>query len=80
MANSSVDAAYSPDNTYMVVGFIGNNGTQTSGNLWVVTTFYDTTGKVVALNFTSIEPGLAPGGNTTFWATPPTTRQPCPTV
>ncbi len=70
IANSSVDAAYSPDSTYRVVGFIGNNGSETSGSLWVVTTFYDTTGKVVALNFTSIMPGIAPGENTTFWVTP----------
>ncbi|MGA2524308.1 MAG: FxLYD domain-containing protein [Candidatus Bathyarchaeia archaeon] len=59
------------NNTYTVVGYIENNGTETAGDVWVVTTFYNAAGMVVALNFTSyLANSLAPGAEVPFWATP----------
>jgi hypothetical protein len=56
--------------TYTVVGTVQNNGHQTAKNVWAVTTFYDTSGKVVALNYTYLSNALAPGEPVRFTATP----------
>ena len=60
--------------TYTVVGTIVNSGKQTMAYVWVVTTFYNAAGTVVALNFTNyvVTPSapLAPGGATRWVATP----------
>lgn len=44
--------AFNNNGTYTVVGTIINNGSQTMGYVWVVTTFYNNAGKVIGLNFT----------------------------
>ncbi len=57
--------------TFTVVGIIQNNGSETTGSIAVVTTFYDASGTVVALNFTNYLTGsLAPGATVSFMATP----------
>lgn len=56
--------------TYTVVGTVQNNGHQTAKNVWAVTTFYDTSGKVVALNYTYLSNALAPAEPVRFTATP----------
>ena len=60
--------------TYTTVGTIINNGSETVGNVWVVTTFYNSAGTVVDLNFTNyvntpLSP-LAPGHPSRWVATP----------
>jgi len=59
---------------YTVTGTITNTGDQsTPGSVWVVATFYNASGTVVAVNPTVIpdNPGsLAPGDTTNFTATP----------
>lgn len=44
--------AFNNNGTYTLVGTIINNGSQTMGYVWVVTTFYNSAGQVVGLNFT----------------------------
>jgi hypothetical protein len=57
--------------TYTVTGTVKNNGTETTGNVFVDTTFYNTSGTVVALNFTSyLTSSFAPGNSVPFTATP----------
>jgi hypothetical protein len=57
--------------TYTVKGTIQNTGTQTTGKTWAVTTFYNASGTVVALNFTNyLADSLAPGSSVQFTATP----------
>jgi hypothetical protein len=59
------------NNTYTVTGYVENNGTETAGDVWVVTTFHNAAGTVVALNFTSyLTNSLATGAEVSFWATP----------
>jgi hypothetical protein len=70
ISNNYIAAANSSDGIAQVNGIIGNNGTQKTGSIWVVTTFYDKDGNVVALNFTYNLPGIGPNGNDTFSATP----------
>jgi hypothetical protein len=59
---------------YTIVGTIVNSGKQTMAYVWVVTTFYNAAGTVVALNFTDflVTPSavLAPGDATRWVATP----------
>jgi hypothetical protein len=67
------DAVFSlqNDGNYTVIGTIQNNGTQ-SVHVWAVTTFYDSSGKVIAMNFTDFlfpDP-LETGGATRFEAVP----------
>ncbi len=63
-----------PGGQFTVTGIVRNNGTETSPNwVWVVTTFYDASGKVVALNETAapfIKNSLAPNATFSFMATP----------
>ena len=57
--------------TYTVTGAIQNTGTQTTGRTWAVTTFYNSSGNVVALNYTSyLADSIAPGNAVLFTATP----------
>ena len=62
----------SSSGVYTLSGFIQNNGTQASGPVWVVTTFYNASGTVVSLNYTAnyISESLSPGARATFLATP----------
>jgi hypothetical protein len=56
---------------YTVVGKVENVGTETIGDVRVITTFYDASGKVVSLNYTEVfSDKIAPGTSKTFTATP----------
>ena len=64
---------YVNSGTYTVTGTITNTGSQKVGNVWAVTTFYDASGTVVAINYTDyLDPSgsLTPGNGVTFTATP----------
>ena len=60
--------------TYTVSGNVENTGDQTTGYVWVVATFYNASGTVVALNYTdyldSSTNTLASGNSVPFTATP----------
>ena len=56
--------------TYTVDGRIQNTGTQSVGDVAVVSTFYNANGTVVALGFSDLGVALAPGESTTFAMTP----------
>ncbi len=62
--------AVNNNGVYTVTGTIQNSGDQSVGDVAVVTTFYNSTGAVVALNFTDVGSALTPGQATTFSATP----------
>jgi hypothetical protein len=65
---------FNDSGTYTVGGTIVNNGSETIGNLWVVTTFYNSAGTVVGFNFTDYltnpNTPLRPGSPTRWVATP----------
>ena len=50
----SAPFALNESGVYTVVGTIVNNGTQTMDYVWVVTTFYNSAGTVVGLNYTYV--------------------------
>lgn len=57
--------------TFTVNGSVKNTGDETTGPVWVVATFYNTAGTVIALNYTGIlTNSLAPGSSASFTATP----------
>ena len=57
--------------TYTISGLVQNAGDQTTGRVWVISTFYDASGTVVGLNYTDyISQSLSPGRSATFTATP----------
>ncbi len=57
--------------TYTVTGTVQNTGDETTGNVWVVTTFYNASGTVLGLNYTNfLSNSLAPGNSVRFTATP----------
>ena len=59
--------------TYTVTGSIRNNGDQAAGRLWVVATFYNASGHVIAASFSSyLTPESLPPGlqTTSFTVTP----------
>lgn len=57
--------------TFTVTGTIQNSGSQKTGNVWTVTTFYNAAGTVVALNYTNyLSKSLSPGDLARFTATP----------
>jgi len=56
---------------YTAVGTIVNNGSQTTGKVWAVVSFYDSAGKLLSFNFTNyLADSLRPGDATRFLATP----------
>ncbi|MGO8807682.1 MAG: FxLYD domain-containing protein [Candidatus Bathyarchaeia archaeon] len=67
---------YDNSGTYTVTGQVQNNGTQTIGDVWVLVTYYNSAGTVVAMNCTDfLDPAgsnyaLSPGNSVTFTATP----------
>jgi cobalamin biosynthesis Mg chelatase CobN len=71
-ASGHVDANL--NNVYAVYGVVQNVGTESSPNMvWVVTTFYDSTGTVIAVNNTAspfTTSGLGPGDTMAFIAQP----------
>jgi hypothetical protein len=57
--------------TYTAVATIINNGTQTTGKVWAVVSFYDSTGKLLSFNFTNyLSDSLRPGDATRLVAVP----------
>ena len=57
--------------TYTLTGTVQNTGDQTTGRVWVITTFYNASGTVIGLNYTDyISQSLLPGKSATFTATP----------
>jgi len=66
----SSDGGYRSD-VYTVVGKVENVGTESIGNVRLVTTFYNAEGTVVSLNYTDVFPDkIAPGSSKLFTATP----------
>ena len=61
---------------FTVTGTVHNAGTQTVGNVLVVTTFYNASGNIISFNFTNYlttnsgSSNFAPGDSSTFTATP----------
>jgi len=56
---------------YTVVGAVKNEGSETIGDVRVVTTFYNSNGTVVSLNYTEVlSTALSPGASVNFVATP----------
>lgn len=57
--------------TFTVTSVVQNTGSETTGHVWVVTTFYNASGTVVALNYTGyLSDSLAPGASVQFTVTP----------
>lgn len=56
---------------FTVVGSVKNEGSETIGDVRVVTTYYDSNGTVVSLNYTEVlSNALSPGASVNFVATP----------
>jgi hypothetical protein len=56
---------------FTVTGILQNSGSEPSGKVLVVTTFYDTAGKVIAANLTDyLTSSLIPNGTASFTVTP----------
>ncbi len=69
--SGGLDGSLSSTGTYTLSGFVQNTGTQLTGNVWVVTTFYNASGTVVSMNYTDyVSNSLAPGARASFVATP----------
>ncbi|MGD0996639.1 MAG: FxLYD domain-containing protein [Candidatus Bathyarchaeia archaeon] len=62
-------SASNVDGMFTVAGTVQNTGSETANNVFVDTTFYNSSGSVVGLNLTSYF-SLAPGGSEPFTATP----------
>jgi hypothetical protein len=63
--------SYSVNGVYSVTGYVQNTGGQLTGNVWVVTTFYNASGSVIAANYTNfLTHSLAPNASISFLATP----------
>ena len=64
--------SYLPGNgTYYVIGTVVNQGDQVAQDPWVVTTFYNSNGTVVGMNFTDyLTPSLPAGSPIRFYASP----------
>ena len=57
--------------TYTLTGTVQNTGDQATGRVWIVSTFYNASGTVVAMNYTNyISQSLLPSRSATFSATP----------
>ena len=66
-----ISASLSSAGVYTLKGFVQNSGTQLTGNVWVVTTFYNASGAVVSMNYTNyISNSLALEAKASFVATP----------
>ncbi|MGD6808829.1 MAG: FxLYD domain-containing protein [Candidatus Bathyarchaeia archaeon] len=67
----SSQGAIDNSGVYTVIGSVENTGSETIGDVRVVTTFYNTNGTVVSLNYTEVlSDSLAPGSSKTFVAIP----------
>jgi len=64
-------AASDSTGTYTISGTIQNTGNQRAGTTWVIATFYNSTGSVIAVSYpTPVTTSLSVGASTTFTATP----------
>jgi hypothetical protein len=64
-------SASAASGTYTLTGTVQNTGDQKTGHVWVVSTFYNSSGTVVGLNYTNyITQSLLPGRSAAFTATP----------
>jgi len=64
---------YINSGAYTVTGTVENSGDQTVGNVWVLVTYYNSAGTVVAMNctdFLGTAGSLTPGNGETFTAVP----------
>lgn len=64
---------YINSGAYTVTGTVENSGDQTVGNVWVLVTYYNSAGTVVAMNctdFLGTSGSLTPGNGETFTAVP----------
>jgi hypothetical protein len=67
----AVKTSYTTNNVFSVTGIIQNNGTEISGKVLLVTTFYNASGTAVAANITNyLTQSLAPNDTLQFTATP----------
>ena len=63
--------SYTVGGVYSVTGYVQNTGNNLTGNVWAVTTFYNASGGVVAVNYTNfLTHSLAPNASVPFTATP----------
>ncbi len=64
----SHSASHDEDGYYMVTGVVQNTGTQSTNQTWVLATFYNSTGSVVAVGYSNyLTPtSIAPGGTASF--------------
>jgi hypothetical protein len=68
---STVTSASNVDGAFTVKGIVQNTGHDPANNVWAITTFYNASGTVVSLNFTTVlSNSLAPGDSVPFTATP----------
>ena len=68
---SSSTHLFNGSNGLIIAGDVDNEGNKTAGAVWVVTTFYNTKGIVVALNYTRyLSYSLQPGKMVPFYASP----------
>jgi len=65
---TSHSASHDDEGYYMVTGVVTNTGTQSTNQTWVLATFYNSTGSVVAVGYSNyLTPtSIAPGGTATF--------------
>jgi hypothetical protein len=69
--SGSTSGALDNAGVYTLTGSVQNTGNQATGSVWVVSTFYNSSGTVVALNYTNpISSSILPGKTATFTATP----------
>jgi hypothetical protein len=71
--NLSTNSLSGFDNSgvYTVTGNVINNGSLTADNVWVATTFYDASEKVIGMNYTGyLSTALAPDSEVPFIASP----------
>jgi hypothetical protein len=67
----AVKTSYMTNDVFSATGIIQNNGTEFSGKVLIVTTFYNATGTAIAENITNyLTQSLAPNGTVQFTATP----------
>ena len=71
ISSESGSTYFISNGVFTVVGVVRNAGEETTGNVWVVTTFYNAAGTVVGFNFTDyLASSLAPSAMAPFTATP----------
>jgi hypothetical protein len=68
---TNTNVSHDSSGIYTVTGAVQNIGSQNTGYVWVVTTFYNASGTVVSLSYTDfLTNSLAPGASVAFTATP----------